>query len=413
MPTTGNYFLNGATLNASTAVYTNQGLTTLAPDGYYRQGSLVRRQAGGSLLSHPEACPSCTVPCGGGISASGAQGVYLVNLDLGTDTGAVVIRFDPQSVPDGILATYNEQAFNGLSSAVSGWKQAPPGLPTFLGQSFSDCGIVANSPYTLNQFLYAGNNVFESTGSTTIVSVVPGQVQLTAFPPSSCVMVIPKPTASPSILNIEAIGPCSRTLFSLSVNCPAALPSFTASAVSQSSSGACQSQINQTYYFANATTFSALTTRALVFSDPNGQNKLPAGYYRIDFNPPFGYLQVDENGVVVAFGTCELAVSSVSGYMASCTGGSINEYMGAELYLDSEAQSDITFDVRVSYVFTGNTCGASKLSQDFTIVVPAGDSSGSVDACSGGLYVPGGAEICGACIVSCDDPNVNFEGFEC
>lgn len=60
MATQGTYYLNGATLSAATAVYSDVYLTTLAPDGYYSAGSIVRQQVSGSLL--PEtACPGCGI----------------------------------------------------------------------------------------------------------------------------------------------------------------------------------------------------------------------------------------------------------------------------------------------------------------------------------------------------------------
>lgn len=56
-PTT-TYYLDGQTLSDSTRVYLNPDLTIFAPDGYYSDGTIARRQFGFELLPE-EPCPSC------------------------------------------------------------------------------------------------------------------------------------------------------------------------------------------------------------------------------------------------------------------------------------------------------------------------------------------------------------------
>ena len=58
MATQGNYYLDAATLTLATAVYTDAGLTTLAPDGFYGNGSIVREQVSG-VLQTESACSGC------------------------------------------------------------------------------------------------------------------------------------------------------------------------------------------------------------------------------------------------------------------------------------------------------------------------------------------------------------------
>lgn len=54
------YLLGGSTLTSATAIYTDAGLTVLAPDGYYSHNGLVREQVSG-VLQTPEPCPGCGV----------------------------------------------------------------------------------------------------------------------------------------------------------------------------------------------------------------------------------------------------------------------------------------------------------------------------------------------------------------
>ena len=147
MATSGTFYLDAPSLSTATVVYSNAALTTVAANGYYSDGSISRQQLAGVLLP-PVICPACSVPCGGTISANGAQGIYYLSTNLGSPTGAVVIRFNPQSVPDGILAVYDGDIYNGVSSPTFGWLQGSAGLPTYIGATSGDCGIVAGSPYT-------------------------------------------------------------------------------------------------------------------------------------------------------------------------------------------------------------------------------------------------------------------------
>jgi len=303
MATSGTFYLDAPSLSTATVVYSNAALTTVASNGFYSDGSIVREQVSGVLLPQ-QACPSCSVPCGGSIIESGNDGIYYLNTDLGSGTGAIIIEFNPYGVPDGIVAVYNSTIYNGVSSPNYGWLQGTAGLATYMGAVGSDCGIVAGSPYTLDEFQYNGIS-FVALGTTESVTILSGQTQLTATGPGNTVMVIPKPTASPAILNLSFIGPCSGTAFDVSVSCPAALPSFSSSTVNASSALACSSTINQTYYVAHVNgSGGTLGLYDLVFSDVNGQFKLGAGYYQTNDAGTNEWYQVDANGVVIAFGDC-------------------------------------------------------------------------------------------------------------
>jgi hypothetical protein len=303
MATSGTFYLDAPSLSTATVIYSNAALTTVAANGYYSDGSIMRQQLAGVLLP-PVICPSCSVSCGGTISANGAQGVYYLNTNLGSPTGAVIVRFNPTSVPDGIKAVYNSIVYNGLSSPSFGWRQGTAGLSTYIGATGSDCGIVAGSPYTFNEFQYNGTT-FAPLGTTESVSIAAGQMQLTASAPGNCVMVIPKTLASPSILNLTLIGPCTGAIFDISVSCPAALPSFASSTINASSALACADAVDQTYYVAYVNgAAGVLGLYDLVFSDANGQSKLGAGYYKTTAAGANNWFQVDANGVIVLFGSC-------------------------------------------------------------------------------------------------------------
>ena len=305
MATSGTFYLDAPSLSTATVVYSNAALTTVAANGFYSDGSIVREQVSGVLLPSVT-CPSCSIPCGPTISVNSSQGVYYLNTNLGSPTGAVIVRFNTTSVPDGIKAVYNSVVYNGLSSPSFGWRQGTAGLTTYLGSLSDACssGIVAGSPYTLSEFQYNGTT-FAPLGTLETVSIASGQMQLTASAPGNCVMVIPKTTATPNILDLTLIGPCVSTVFSISVSCPAALPSFASSTVNVDSTAACADAIDQTYYVAYVNgAAGVLGLYDLVFSDANGQFKLAAGYYKTTAAGTNEWFQVDANGVIIAFGDC-------------------------------------------------------------------------------------------------------------
>ena len=201
------------------------------------------------------------------------------------------------------MATYNSVDYNGLSSPVWGWRQGTAGLPTFIGST--DCNLVADSPHEyVNEFEYNGTT-FAPLGTQTTVNVVAGQMQLTGTEPGLCIMVIPKPAASPSTLNISVFVICSSTEFDIDINCPAPLTSYISSLNNFDSSTACINDMDQNYYVAHVNgAAGVLGPYDLVFSDVNGQFKLSAGYYKTTAAGANDWYRVDSNGVIIAFGTC-------------------------------------------------------------------------------------------------------------
>lgn len=423
MATSSSYYLNAPSLGSATAVFTDAALSVCAADGFYSDGVIVREQVDCVLLPQ-QSCPSCATPCGSTINASGGQGIYLLDLETGTtvsDVGAVIVRFEPYGVPDGIRATLGTNVYNKLTSSVDGLHQSSnSGALTFVGQIASDCGISGQTYPALAEFSYDGTT-FVATGNTQSVTVAAGDVSLGASAPGNTMMVIPKLTPSPSIINFEVVGPCSGTAWAMSVACPALLTGFSSSVMAATADAACLLEETTTYYNASlANTPGTVGLYDFVFADAYGNTPLSAGFYYAAGSIAGGneWFQVNSSGVVVSLGICSAppvnpSVTNVNGYMEPCVGGTIDDHMGASIFLDGAVDVDTTFTVDVFYVTGGGTCGGTTSTQPFTIEILEGESSSSFNACSSGAYFPSGATICGACITSCDNPNVNLSGFDC
>lgn len=297
---TAPYFINGSSLEDSTSVYIDADMKIKAPDGYYSFEGISRELVDGVLLP-PQVCPSCAYPCSDyPIDQAGDEGVYKVNINLGGSLGAIIVTVNPDAVPSGFFVEYNNVIYNQFSSPVYGLLGASAGA-TFLGRTAQDCGVVSGSPHTLDVYRWNGDD-FASTGSSEVVSVVAGQIETTTNQPGNCVLVIPKTTASPSTLELTVYSPCSYSVFSVEIACPALLVSFTSSARYGDSTTACDAGQDRTYYVAHVNgSAGTLGLYDWVFSDAYGQSPLADGYYSSsDSN---GYIQV-ANGIIILNSSC-------------------------------------------------------------------------------------------------------------
>lgn len=301
------FYLDAANLSLATSVYLDLALTMLAPDGFYGDGTISRQQSGGILLT-ASTCGECGVPCGGSIGGSGGQGVYLANINTGTDVGAIVVYFNPDSVPDGIRAIYDGNTYNTLSSPLDGLHKStnPIGF-TVVGNIISDCslsGNITNIP-AATEYLYDGTS-FVPTGNTQAITLNPGDISLSSSSPGNCIMVIPKVNASPSIINFEMLGPCSGTVWTISILCPYLLPSFSSSTVKLTSSVPCSTALTETYYFVKVHTAfdSYVGLYDYVFEDAYGEVPLSDGFYLTNnVASPNKVLNV-QDGIVVGITNC-------------------------------------------------------------------------------------------------------------
>ena len=318
MAVNSTYYLNAADLATATAVYLDSALSFIAPDGFYGDGTITREQSLGILLD-ANPCPACGTPCGTAVAASGGNGVYIVNLEVGSDTGAILVRLNPAFVPDGIRVTYDGVVYNKLSSENYGVFQSPnPGHYTIIGtdstQALQSCGswYPAGQTQTNNVFLYNPiTSSFDTTGTTQtdVISPAPNAdffLVPDALAVEDCYIVIPKPNATPTSVLIEVIGPCGSTGWNLSAACPKLLPSFSSTDMRIKADIPCGEAFTETYYFAKV--HSAADTLVglydYVFQDAYGAMPLADGYYMTDnVAIPNKVIEV-QNGIITEITNC-------------------------------------------------------------------------------------------------------------
>lgn len=303
------YYLDAPSLTLATAIYTNQELTVCAADGVYSDGNITRVQTG-CVLGPAKFCPSCGEGCDTNLGELKVDnGIYSSTIDLGNDpgdTGAIIIRFEPLSFPNGFKAVYDGITYNTFSSPVYGYMTAPSGLPVYLGDQDDDCGITTSSFILDNYNWDVVTNTYVYNGTTSAISALPSQLNLTVNPPGTCVMVIPKVSLNPSSLNITIESPCGAN-FALYVKCPEVLLPISASQVGISSASVCGDDENITYYSAPVNGDGVtLGLFDWIFLDPNGEIQASDGYYYSPSSLPSGYEWfLVSNSVIVQMGNCD------------------------------------------------------------------------------------------------------------
>lgn len=111
----------------------------------------------------------------------------------------------------------------------------------------------------------------------------------------------------------------------------------------------------------------------------------------------------------------EATATGVFGYMEPCIGGTIDDYMGAQINLNGPVSVDTTFNVEVHYKLPPMLCssGGTTYTQSFTVEIASGQSSSTFNACNSGAYIQSGANVCSACITYCNNPAVDLSTFGC
>lgn len=300
------YYLDAPTLAQATSVYTDAALTVCAADGVYSDGSITRVLSG-CVLGPAKVCPSCGTNCDETSYGNlGSVGVYRSTIDVGNDPGdigAIIIRFETPKAPHGFKAVYDGITYNTFSSPIYGYMTAPSGLPVYMGDQDNDCGITSSSFIANNYDWDGGSYVYD--GTTSIISVLPSQTNLTVNGPGICVMVIPKVNLNPSSLDITVEAPCGSD-FAVGVSCPTVLlPTYT-SQVAPTEEIVCEYEDNLIYYNfpvnGNGVTLGLFDW---IFIDPYGESVVADGYYHAPTMLPSAYdWFLVQNGVIIQMGQC-------------------------------------------------------------------------------------------------------------
>ena len=360
-----NKYIDSNNFLTAISVYNEEGLLTLAVDGYYQNNAIYRRQLNG-LLGPSVPCESCSPaaePCGVGTTIpSGQTGYYNLDFDTGgtpSDTGAVVVYFNPASIPDGVRVLYNNNYYNTLTNNTDGRIQSTSGVSdafTMLGSSTDTC--VPSTPDTRAYNFFNGivSGAWNNTGTTQNITINTGD-DVRGGQSQFSTLVIPKPNATPNIISIQILGPCASTAWTAEVSCPGTLPGVLASGPGLTDD--CQSTQNTSVYFAQ--NYNDINTAPIVgnfvFLDGDGVtplNNTSTVQYYITGTIAFSVL----NGVVVSSTTCTPPAPPAAPTVAL---NDSNFYTARDLWFTDQAQAEATYGLIENW----NTTAVTTLSSAF------------------------------------------------
>lgn len=147
------------------------------------------------------------------------------------------------------------------------------------GSSSSCTGLISTSTFLKYEYNDA-TTVWDYQNGSESITIAAGDLELQPLSSGQCIMVIPKPAASPDTLTISIVAACDPADFSLAVDCPAAIPATSTTALLGSTGAACGAATGTSHYIVHAdgTTGGAPTLHAYVFTDANGATPLGVGW---------------------------------------------------------------------------------------------------------------------------------------
>ena len=321
-----NVHIDGSSFSTATGIWSDSALTTYATTGWYSDGSIARYWNSSTGLLGPVAtCPDCEVECsdivfslGSGTTtdpssppASGSVGKkFITNFDTKTGVGAVVIRFNPGEEANGINVKYEGNTYRTFSTQGYGRKTTGSNAIWLGNENATDCDGAELHPRVngkdFDDFLFDGTS-FNPLGSSGSLTITAGNVQTTTTAPGECVMVLNKANAASSNVQVNVYGLCAGDDWSLSLECPATLPSFSASSDNLTKANACGATIDQTYYYVHVKGSNGnLALYDFVFNDPDAATPADDGWYRIST----GLAIRVSNGIIDSISPCDSTVKT-------------------------------------------------------------------------------------------------------
>jgi len=312
-------FWEGLTFGSASQIFTDSALTSVAPDGFYSFGGTVRQMLNGNLLA-PQSCTPCNIPCGNPknntITGGGlGRGTYQFNVDVGTNTGAVIIKMNPQVNPSRLIWSYDGLTSSEYSSSTWGYAQGIIGeydLPITNGGSVTcDGNTVSNNNGSNSQIISGLSFSFDFSTQSFVSATIPVQVNLGPYNPSDVnlvpgipneyTMVIPKPNATPSIVSITIETICDSSNWIVGTNCPQPLLS---SPLGVTRCALYTTTVYSASSFTDSGYSSLIQINDFVFTDVNGVNPLAAGVYYVFTSGIDQIMTVSSDGVVTNLVAC-------------------------------------------------------------------------------------------------------------
>tara|TARA_R100001163_G_C4966652_1_gene128262 strand:- start:370 stop:723 length:354 start_codon:yes stop_codon:yes gene_type:complete len=116
-------------------------------------------------------------------------------------------------------------------------------------------------------------------------------------------MVVPKPNATPTTLNLQIESLCSANIFDIRINCPLSLNNFDGGAVNDVC-GTLGTPFYTAHVGNDTGTSATIAANDWAFNDVNGVTPKPAGQYPVTIGGVTHFVTVDSNGIVTDVVAC-------------------------------------------------------------------------------------------------------------
>ena len=172
-----NFYYDGADLQVSTKLFMDKLGLIPAPNGFYKEGGIVREYVDGAFVSS-DLC-DCPNSCDYIAELTDSNRViYDANFNVGTSTGAIVLRATPSNKNFGMSAVYNSVTYKNVYVQGSMLTTAGDfiiwgGTPLFA----ENCpNQFTNQTYNNVQNYVMSGNVFNPAGNIPTITANTNQV---------------------------------------------------------------------------------------------------------------------------------------------------------------------------------------------------------------------------------------------
>jgi hypothetical protein len=303
-----NFFYDGNNLASSTKLFMDKNGLIPAPNGFYKEGGIVREYLNGAFVSS-DIC-ECPNNCDYIAELTDdVRVIYDATFDVGSDTGVIVLRATPTNKNFGMSAEYwslsykNVYVQNSMLSTVGDfviWGEMPLLIENCPNQS-------TNQTYNDVQNYVMSGNVFNPAGSIPTITANTNQVFNTGL--QIGMIIIPKLSAVQNTLSVRWYGLCPNFAANIEGNCvEQAFPFETFGGPFETENEACsETPTTPTTFYCIKRNPAEPTIQSydVAFEDENAVIPMNAGFYIYQVGATNSIIEISNDGIILSITECK------------------------------------------------------------------------------------------------------------
>ena len=308
MALSGKYFYDGLDLSSSTKIFIDKQGTIPAPNGFYKEGGVVRQYTDGEFVSD-DVC-DCPNNCDYIAELTDdVVAIYDATFNVGSDTGVVVLRATPTNKNFGMSASHwtldYKDVYVGASMLTTPrdfvvWGDAQTSISGCPSQ-FADVNYTDVDNYLMS------NNIFNKIGVIPTITTYTNQVYNTGLVLG--MIIIPKLSAVQNSVSVRWYGLCPNFAANIEGNCvEQAFPFETYGGPYENEFDACsEPSTTSTVFYCIKRNPAEPTIQSfdVAFEDENAVIPMAAGFYIFDVAPPRRIIEIGNNGIILGITECK------------------------------------------------------------------------------------------------------------